>query len=82
MIPVGKSEGEMWQMFSQVISVPEDGDTVSIDLTHGALPAFYADSGDGLFSGVAEKGQMGICFFMVPSNCRKTIFRALARFWI
>lgn len=34
-IPVGKDEDELWGTFNEIINIPQFGDTLSIDITHG-----------------------------------------------
>lgn len=34
-IPIGKSEKEHWQTFEKIINIPKEGDSLSIDITHG-----------------------------------------------
>lgn len=35
LIPVGRSEVEFWEIFEAIVDLPEDGQEVSLDFTHG-----------------------------------------------
>lgn len=52
LIPVGAGENEQWEIFDRIINIPQNGDTLSIDITHGlryqpmilTLALFYMQS--------------------------------------
>ncbi len=64
LIPVGKSEAEMWDIFREIIAIPQDGDRVSIDITHGVrFQPFILLMAMAYFRAVRKRVKWGKVFY-------------------